>query len=113
MVIRPIRWSGGTAVRIGYKLGNIFRAKFLFTMNADGQHSPTEMANLVDSLKEGTSDLLIGSRSLGFGKNHSWLRKIGVVLFLLTVSVLMHRKITDCASDYRAFRLSSPCFLNL
>lgn len=103
----PIPYGGGAAVRTGYRIASLIGAEFLVTLDADGQHRPEEIEQVVMPLLEGTADMVIGSRVLGQGEIYSVVRLAGVYLFSFFVRILMNSRISDCASGFRSFRVES------
>jgi hypothetical protein len=97
-----INRGGGTALSVGFDLALQSGARFVVTMDADGQHIPAEMERLVQPLLDRRADLVIGSRVLGFYDQDEIVRAWGVVLFNRLISVLSGQRITDCSNSYRA-----------
>ena len=103
MVIRrDLRRGSGAAVRLGYQVALRSGAQVIVTIDADGQHDPKEMVNLVRPLLEDEADMVQGSRILGSFEVESSVRKHGVKLFSKLLSWLSRTKITDPSNGYRA-----------
>ncbi|MGZ5312850.1 MAG: glycosyltransferase family 2 protein, partial [Solirubrobacterales bacterium] len=60
-----INRGGGAALRTGYRLMADAGAKIVVTLDADGQHLPSEMERLVKPVLDGEVKLAHGSRVLG------------------------------------------------
>src|SRR4051794_69650 len=60
-----VNQGGGAALRRGFALARAEGAAFVVTMDADGQHLPGELTQLLEPVVEGRADLAIGSRVLG------------------------------------------------
>ncbi|MGB0713303.1 MAG: glycosyltransferase family 2 protein, partial [Gammaproteobacteria bacterium] len=99
-----VNQGGGAALRTGYAAAGYLGVSVVVTMDADGQHDPSEIEPLVRPIAETGADIVIGSRVLGSMEDYSSLRRKGVDLFSGLVSLLTGVKITDCASGFRAFR---------
>jgi hypothetical protein len=82
-------------------------------MDADGQHRPEDIKNLLLPIIEDQYDCVIGSRILGDREKASWLRITGVYFFGRIVSVLLGKKITDPSSGFRAFRMEAMASIRL
>lgn len=102
----PISYGGGMAVRTGYRIAHRLDFEYLVTMDADGQHRPEELERLLTPIISQDADLVIGSRQIGSGEHYSTIRLLGVKLFSFALTLLMNKQLTDCASGYRAFRVS-------
>jgi hypothetical protein len=97
-----INRGGGTALSVGFDLALLSQARFVVTMDADGQHVPSEMETLIQPLLDGKADLVVGSRVLGAYDKDQIVRAWGVVFFSGLISVLSGQRITDCSNSYRA-----------
>lgn len=113
VVSLPFRGGGGIAIRTGYRIARELGAKYVVTMDADGQHSATDMEKLVMPLIENRADFVIGSRPIGEGNHDSKIRYLGILAFSYLVSVLMRQTITDCSSGFRAFNANRLSELKL
>ena len=114
LVLRnPIPTGGGFALRAGYAVAKQLGYEVVVTMDADGQHRPEECPALVLPILEDGYDFVIGSRQLGHGEHYSYIRAAGVKLFSIAMTVLMGKRITDCSSGYRGFRVDKLAGLPL
>jgi hypothetical protein len=104
-VSNPINRGGGASLRLGYDILKNTTARICVTMDADCQHRPEDMGNLVRPIIEKKYDLVVGSRLLGQREKDSLVRITGVYTFGWLVSLLLGKKITDPSSGYRAFNL--------
>jgi glycosyltransferase involved in cell wall biosynthesis len=93
----------GFAIKKGIEFSKKFNPKYIILMDADGQHHPEEITNLLNPIKNGKADFVVGSR--GMGKiNTSKVNKFGN-LCLKTISFLVTGKLlTDTESGFRAFK---------
>jgi hypothetical protein len=99
-----INRGGGAALRTGYRLLSDSGARIVVTLDADGQHLPSEMERLVQPVLSGEVAVAHGSRVLGeAGPNHP-AREWGIVFFNRLVSFITRTKVTDCSNGYRAVR---------
>jgi Glycosyl transferase family 2 len=99
-----INRGGGAALRTGYRLMVESGAEIVVTLDADGQHLPSEMERLVKPVLDGEVDLAHGSRVLGQADRNHFARELGIVFFNRLVSAITRTKVSDCSNGYRAVR---------
>jgi hypothetical protein len=102
----PIRRGGGLALRVGYDISLKLGADIVVTLDADGQHLPEELPNVIGPIIRGEADYVNGSRLLGEFEKASRVRHIGVHFFSRIVTILTGTRVTDISSGYRAARAS-------
>jgi hypothetical protein len=96
--------GGGAALRTGYRLMVESGAEIVVTIDADGQHLPSEMERLVKPVLDGEVDMAHGSRVLGQADRNHFARELGIVFFNRLVSAITRTHVTDCSNGYRAVR---------
>ena len=96
--------GGGAALRTGYRLMVESGAEIVVTLDADGQHLPSEMPRLVEPVLNGEVDVAHGSRVLGHADRNHFARELGIVFFNRLVSMITRTHVTDCSNGYRAVR---------
>jgi len=65
LVLRhKINRGKGAAIKTGVMAANLLGPDILVTMDGDGQHDPGDIANLIEPIIEGKSDVVLGSRLL-------------------------------------------------
>jgi hypothetical protein len=96
--------GGGAALRTGYRLMVESGAEVVVTLDADGQHLPSEMERLVKPVLDGKVDVAHGSRVLGHADRNHFARELGIVFFNRVVSFITRTHVTDCSNGYRAVR---------
>jgi hypothetical protein len=101
-----INRGGGAALRTGYRLMVESGAEMVVTIDADGQHLPSEMERLVRPVLDGEVDVAHGSRVLGRADRNHFARELGIVFFNRAVSLITRTHVTDCSNGYRAVRTS-------
>ena len=99
-----INRGGGAALRTGYRLMVDSGAEVVVTLDADGQHLPSEMARLVKPVLDGEVDVAHGSRVLGEADGNHFARELGIVFFNRLVSFITRTRVSDCSNGYRAVR---------
>jgi hypothetical protein len=99
----PFNLGIGGAVQCGFKYAVRYGYDVAVQVDADGQHSPCSVSELVDNLSSGKADIVIGSRYLGSNPlKMSLIRDIGIKYFSWVTSKAVGHRITDCTSGFRA-----------
>ncbi len=104
-VSSQINRGGGAALRMGFDIARAYGAEIVVTMDADGQHLPSEIERLVEPILAGRFECVIGSRILGERESDSRIRYAGIHVFNTVIRILTSVKITDCSNGFRAFRV--------
>src|SRR5688500_4773132 len=99
-----INRGGGAALRTGYRLLSDAGATIVVTLDADGQHLPSEIERLVQPVVSGEVAVAHGSRVLGSAEPNHYARELGIVFFNRIVSLITRTKVSDCSNGYRAVR---------
>jgi glycosyltransferase involved in cell wall biosynthesis len=94
----------GAALRLGYRLAREGGAHYIVTTDADGQYNPAEISDLLAPILAGKADFVSGSRTRGSEETKDPVRKLGVRVFALTISLLTGQRITDPSFGLRAMR---------
>lgn len=101
----------GVALQTGYKYAFERKYDIVVQLDADGQHDPAYIPELLKVAMSGNADLVIGSRFLKESlRNESGLpeytpgmsRKLGIKLFAFLTTLLVGFRITDPTSGYQA-----------
>jgi glycosyltransferase involved in cell wall biosynthesis len=103
VVSLPFNLGIGGAMQTGYRYAALHDYDIAVQVDGDGQHRPREVQKLVDMLKTGNADLVVGSRFLEptpFAQ--SLPRMTGIHLLSSWIDFLTGLKITDCTSGFRA-----------
>jgi glycosyltransferase involved in cell wall biosynthesis len=100
----PVNRGQGAALRLGYRLAREGGATYIVTTDADGQYNPAEIAGLLEPILAGQADFVTGSRTRGSEETKDPVRKLGVRVFALTISMLTGQRITDPSFGMRAMR---------
>jgi glycosyltransferase involved in cell wall biosynthesis len=96
----------GYALRVGYALCIEFGARYVVTLDADGQNDPAEIPVMLEPLVDNEADFVVGSRVLGRDTTTDRTRKAGVRVFSWMLTAMEHTKLTDTSNGYRALRVS-------
>lgn len=96
----------GVALRAGYELCWSAGARYVVTLDADGQNDPSEMETLLQPIVDDEADFVVASRRLGTDETADSYRRAGVVFFGWLLNTLMGSDLTDTSNGYRALRAS-------
>ncbi|MGH3276386.1 MAG: glycosyltransferase family 2 protein [Streptosporangiaceae bacterium] len=94
----------GAALRLGYRLAREGGAQYIVTTDADGQYNPAEMEALLAPILADQADFVTGSRTKGSEETTDPVRKLGVRVFALAITILTGQRVTDPAFGLRAMR---------
>ncbi len=100
----PVNRGQGAALRLGYRIAREGGARYIVTTDADGQYNPAEIDLLLKPLLAGRADFVSGSRALGSEETTDPVRRLGVRVFALIISLLAGKRITDPSFGLRAMR---------
>jgi glycosyltransferase involved in cell wall biosynthesis len=100
----PVNRGQGAALRLGYRLAREGSTQYIVTTDADGQYNPAEIEQLLQPLLDGTADFVTGSRTKGSEETTDPVRKLGVRVFALTISLLTGQRVSDPSFGLRAMR---------
>ncbi len=96
----------GGAVRTGYRYAIDNDFDFVVQVDADGQHDPAHIPELLDAAAD--ADMVIGSRYLNEShEEYSLVRSLGIRFFTGLVNTLGGVEITDVTSGFRVYRVSA------
>ena len=101
----PVNMGQGVALRLGYELAIAHGARYVVTVDADGQNDPAEIPGLLEPILEGQADFVIASRRLGVDETSDRVRRAGVRFFSAIVNRLTGQRLTDTSNGFRALRI--------
>ena len=94
----------GAAIRSIFLKAREEKSKFLITLDSDGQHRIEDIQTVLEPLKTGKADIVIGSRFLNNdGKNVPSYRKIGIKILTKLANTSLEQNITDSQSGFRGY----------
>jgi hypothetical protein len=104
----PYNIGYGMAVQTGLKYALLQGYDIIISMDADGQHRPEDVPDLVDALINSHADMVIGSRFCN-GRNYStpFSRRMGQLFFSHLTHLLLGHRIYDTSSGFKALRASA------
>ena len=101
-LILPVNLGIGGAVQTGYRYAYYHGYDIAVQFDGDGQHSASHLEDMVTTLIDTESDMVIGSRFIEKeGFQSSGLRRIGIKYFTGLIKLLTGKKITDPTSGMR------------
>lgn len=105
----------GDGVRVGIQEAT---GDILVFIDADGSHAPQDIPRLVQPIREGRADLVIGSRMTGgsdelHGDINRFIRMTGSHIILLLINYRWDIRLTDVQNGFRAISAQVARKLNL
>jgi glycosyltransferase involved in cell wall biosynthesis len=108
----PCNLGIGGAVQTGFKYADRHGYDVAIQFDADGQHLAGEIEKLLAPLRDGSADVVLGSRFLGLDSFRSTAaRRLGIWVFYKVNSALVGQAITDNTSGFRAYSRRAIAFL--
>jgi glycosyltransferase involved in cell wall biosynthesis len=95
----------GLALRVGYRLAREHGARYIVTLDGDGQWDPADVPRMLEPLVGDEADLVLGSRVLGRSEDDRKFRLLGVHVFAALVRLLTRTRVTDTSTGLRAMRV--------
>ena len=97
----PCNLGVGGAVQVGLKYALEKNYRFVVRIDGDGQHPPSEIPKLIDAIKTGGADFIVGSRFMGAKLYASTpLRSVGIKLLSVFLSIICRSRVTDPTSGF-------------
>jgi glycosyltransferase involved in cell wall biosynthesis len=100
----PVNMGQGVALKLGYDLAMAHGARYVVTVDADGQNDPSEVPELLAPVLADEADFVVASRRLGRDDTTDPVRRAGVVFFAAVVNRLTGQHLTDTSNGFRALR---------
>ncbi len=105
VITHPLNRGKGAALRTGYAWALAEALDWVYTMDADGQHLPSDMAVMREAAQRGDCDVVVGSR-MAQTDSMPWIRKQTNRFTSWIVSCLAGCRIPDSQSGFRLYRVS-------
>lgn len=112
----PCNLGVGGAVQAGFKYAWENGFDFAVKFDGDGQHRADAIAALLEVLKNGEADFVIGSRFIdrkGEGFQSTSLRRAGIIFFRILIKLLSGFTPSDPTSGFRAYNRKALRFATL
>lgn len=100
----PFNLGIGGAVQTGLQYARDHDFAIAVQVDADGQHDPSQLAQLLAPIVAGDADVVVGSRFLG-ERNYEapFVRRVGIKVFAAIISGVVGQPLTDTSSSFRAY----------
>jgi len=96
----------GAALQSGFTYALHEQFDGILSIDADGQHQPSDILRLLRVFNTGEYDVVLGSRFVeDTGYKTNWSRRFGIYMFSFVLKVLSGKKIADVTTG---FQLVSP-----
>jgi glycosyltransferase involved in cell wall biosynthesis len=102
LVSHPKRKGYGGALATLFQAAREINTDIMVTLDADGQHDPKFIPDLVAPITSNTADLVVGSRFLG-SSSVPKARKMGIRIINNATNMAGYKDMTDTQSGYRAY----------
>ena len=104
VVVRHSRNLGyGAALNTLFREAVKLNPSCIVTIDADGQHNPSDIPKLVEPIVRGEADIVIGSRFLSSKDNTPKYRRLGIKVITGIARKISYPQITDAQSGFRAY----------
>ena len=111
VITLPYNMGYGAALQTGYKYARDNGYQLLAQIDADGQHDPAYIRDMLALIERGEADVVIGSRFLvDNGYRAPFARRMGMILFRTIASWAIGQKISDATSGYQALNRRAFCY---
>jgi hypothetical protein len=110
VVTHPVNGGQGAALQTGYLVAERVGVDVVVTMDADGQHDPTQIERLVGPIVRDEADFVVGSRRSGSYEREAGsdgaARNLGITVYTALINILGGTAVSDVANGFRAIRAS-------
>lgn len=93
----------GAALQCLFRKAKDLNADIVLTLDADGQHDPTEIPTMIAPILENKADIVLGSRFLNGERDVPKLRGLGIKILTRASNGSIKTKISDAQSGFRAY----------
>ncbi len=109
----PLNLGVGGAMQTGLKFALQNDFSFAIKIDGDGQHPPQAIKELLEPLRQGIADIVVGSRFIrnNTGFRSSFFRRVGIIFFELLGLFLTGKRFTDPTSGFRAYNRTAIEFM--
>ena len=99
----PANLGVGGAMQTGFRFAFEQGYDYAIRIDGDGQHPPAECYRLMERMRAGDMDVVVGSRFLGESdyKTSAWYRRAGISGLSVILSLACRRRITDPTSGFQ------------
>ena len=94
----------GAAIKSIFQTASEINSDVLVTFDADGQHRIQDINKVLQPIKDGKSDIVIGSRFLDDNNEVPGYRKLGIKIITKVTNASIKKHFTDSQSGFRAYK---------
>jgi hypothetical protein len=99
----PFNLGIGGAVQTGFRYAFEHGFQLAVRVDGDGQHDPAQLGALLGPILADEADIVVGSRfASDGGYRSSRSRRLGISILAKTLSMIVHRRVTDPTSGFQA-----------
>jgi len=114
IIKHPINLGYGAALKSLFKHGKEINALVVVCLDADGQHNPVYIPELVQPIMRDDADMVIGSSFLSKQRSQvPWIKRLGNRVFSSLIRWGTGLEVSDSQSGYRAYRVDKLSSLSL
>jgi len=110
VIVHEVNQGKGEALKTGYAWAAAEGLEWVYTLDSDGQHLPSEMQGFQNAAQQQQLDIVVGTR-MAQTEDMPWLRKKTNQFTSWVISRLAGCDIPDSQNGYRLYRVA--CFENL
>jgi len=99
----PLNCGQGAALQTGIDFALAQGADAIVTFDADGQHCVEEIADLIEPIRSGQAEVVLGSRFLGRAVGIPWMRRLLLQAGVIFTRLFSQIRVTDTHNGLRAF----------
>ncbi len=110
-ILLPTNLGYGATLRTGILFAEQHAYAYVVAFDADGQHDPKCLAELVRTLIDEKLHLVIGSRSSQGHRDTPITRRVGMKFFIHLTRLLTRQKFTDTTSGFKVIDSAIYCEL--
>jgi glycosyltransferase involved in cell wall biosynthesis len=101
----PFNLGIGGAVQTGFKFAHDLKYDAAVQIDGDGQHDPKYLGAVLEPLRSGSADVVIGSRFMqnNGGFRSTSMRRMGIRIFRWVNSMILRQRMTDNTSGFRSY----------
>jgi glycosyltransferase involved in cell wall biosynthesis len=104
----PVNLGVGGAMRAGYRWALRNGYSWAVQVDADGQHDPASIADVLQPVLDGKVDISVGARFAGVGEYEAGrVRRVAMALLSWIISAIVGTKLTDTTSGFKAANLAA------
>lgn len=108
VVRHPVNLGQGAALQTGFDYVRLDpQTRYVVTFDSDGQHQTTDALAMVERLREGDVDVVLGSRFLDNRTRPGALKRLVLKAAIMFTNVTTGVKLTDAHNGLRAFTADS------